>query len=144
MALRGRAVPWQLEQDCQRIRKLDTLKPEDRAGKYRVAIEELTARALDGGQQLWEDAVFGGLLYPRLQAFETAFLEDWLKTLDYQNLKDEAKRLLLEGDYDGFVTVCKKARKISRAMVLAWGGKEEADAAEAGGEQTQPAGQAGL
>lgn len=115
----------EIEEDCRRVRMLDTLSDEDKRGKYRNAIRDLTDRLRRNGTEYLSIAIYGRFTVPTTKAFREGFYDGWLMTEDFVALKNRARDALLIGNFDQFLHTASEFRAISRQIVLAYGGREE-------------------
>ena len=115
----------EIDEDCRRVRMLDTLSEEDKKGKYRNAIKDLRDRLHRNGTDYLSIAIYGRFIVPTTKAFREGFYDGWLMTEDFAALKDKARDALHAGDFDRFLHCASEFRTISRQIVLAYGGREE-------------------
>ena len=115
----------EIEEDCRRVRMLDTLSEEDKNGKYRNAIKDLRDRLHRNGTDYLSIAIYGRFIVPTTKAFREGFYDGWLMTEDFAALKGMARDALSEGNFDSFLHAAAEMRKVSRQIVLAYGGREE-------------------
>lgn len=124
MTLRNR-LRYSIRTDCERMQKANALPQNERIGKYRKAIEDLTDMLLSNGETLLRIEIFGFLQAPLGDPkFMELWLDGWLASSPVQRKIRSGGDLLRRGDADGFFALCENLRTEEVKIIVSYG-KEE-------------------
>ena len=116
---------YSIRTDCERMQKANVLPQNERFGKYRKAIEDLTDMLLSNGETLLRIEIFGFLSAPLGDPkFMELWLDRWLASSPVQRRIRSGADLLRRGDADGFFALCENLRTEEVKIIVSYG-KEE-------------------
>ena len=116
---------YSIRTDCERMQKANALPQNERAGKYRKAIEDLTGTLISNGETLLRIEIFGFLSAPLVDPiFMELWLDCWLASSSVLWTMRCRGDLLRRGDADGFFALCENLRTEEVKIIVSYG-KEE-------------------
>ena len=121
MVMRNR-LRYSIRTDCERMQKANALPQNERAGKYRKAIEDLTDLLISNGETLLRIEIFGFLSAPLGDPkFMELWLDGWLASSPVQRKIRSGGDLLRRGDADEFFALCENLRSEEVKIIVSYG-----------------------